>query len=83
MSDQNNPPPLKPIDSEFDYHAIQLGHLVKYNLYLLAKTMVFNTVYKDASSLEEAIETTNNVIEELDLDAKRIKEQAKQQESKE
>jgi hypothetical protein len=61
---------IKPIDSEFQIHSLQIGHLLKYNLYLLTKALVFQTVYSDAESVEEAIKTTENVMGELDLDYK-------------
>lgn len=48
-----------------------LGHLVKYNLYMLAKSVVFSAVAGKTSGIDEAIKTTHRVMEELDLDTKR------------
>lgn len=47
-----------------------LGHLIKYNLYLLAKTQVFAALL-GTLNVDEAIFETNRVIGELDLDTKR------------
>lgn len=48
-----------------------LGHLIKYNVYLLAKAVVFSAVSSKTSNVEEAVAVTNKVISELDLDTKR------------
>lgn len=47
-----------------------LGHLVKYNLYLLAKAQIFTALVKNLP-IGEAIFETHRVIGELDLDTKR------------
>ena len=48
-----------------------LGHLIKYNLYLLAKSVVFSSILTRCESVEDAVEATNRAIAELDLDSKR------------
>lgn len=57
-----------------------LGHLIKYNLYMLSKSIIFNGVLQKASSVDEAVKIANQVIEELDLDTKARKEQEKAKE---
>mgnify|MGYP003325805148 CR=1 FL=1 len=47
-----------------------LGHLVKYNLYLLAKAQIFAAL-SQSLNVNEAIAETHRVIGELDLDTKR------------
>ena len=47
-----------------------LGHLVKYNLYLLAKAQIFSALMQTLG-VDEAISETHRVIGELDLDTKR------------
>lgn len=54
-------------DSEF----LVLGHLIKYNLYLLAKSVVFSAVSREVSNTSSAVDITNRVMQELDLDLKR------------
>jgi len=48
-----------------------LGHMIKYNLYLLSKAVVFSAVAAKTDSLQAAVEQTEKVMHELDLDAKR------------
>lgn len=47
-----------------------LGHLVKYNLYLLAKAQIFAAL-SQSLNVDEALAETHRVIGELDLDTKR------------
>lgn len=47
-----------------------LGHLVKYNLYLLAKAQIFAALTQSLN-VDEALAETHRVIGELDLDTKR------------
>lgn len=49
-----------------------LGHLVKYNLYLLSKAVIFAALIKteEFSDSDDAARETNRVIGELDLDTK-------------
>lgn len=54
-------------ESEF----LVLGHLIKYNLYLLAKSVVFSAVSREVSDPSNAVDITNRVMQELDLDLKR------------
>lgn len=59
---------------------VVLGHLIKYNLYLLAKSVVFSAVVGKCKSVEEAVDVANRAIAELDLDSRRRAEAAKSQE---
>jgi hypothetical protein len=59
---------------------VVLGHLIKYNLYLLAKSVVFSAVVQKCKSVDEAIDVANRAIAELDLDSRRRAEAAKAQE---
>lgn len=58
-----------------------LGHLVKYNLYMLAKAVVFSAVSRSVDDTDKAVEVTHRVMQELDLDTKRRNEAADSQES--
>lgn len=51
-----------------------LGHLIKYNLYLLTKSVVFSAVLAKSANSDDAISITNKVMSELDLDTKRRSE---------
>lgn len=51
-----------------------LGHLIKYNLYLLGKSILFAAIYSRASSIRDAVFETNRTMEELDLDLQRVKD---------
>lgn len=53
-----------------------LGHLIKYNLYLLTKSVVFSALTGKTSNIDEAVSMTNKVMDELDLDAKRRSQQS-------
>ena len=55
---------------------VVLGHLIKYNLYLLAKSVVFSAVVAKSKNVDEAVDIANKVISELDLDSKRRAEAA-------
>lgn len=57
-----------------------LGHLIKYNLYLLSKGIIFSSILKHSKNIEKAIELTNQTMDELDLDTKVRKEQEKAKE---
>jgi hypothetical protein len=57
---------------------VVLGHLIKYNLYLLAKSVVFSAVVGKCKSVDEAIDVANKAISELDLDTKRRSEDSAQ-----
>lgn len=48
-----------------------VGHLIKYNLYLLAKSVVFSAVLKHTGDIQGALNETDVVMGELDLDLKR------------
>jgi hypothetical protein len=54
-----------------------LGHLIKYNLYLLAKSQIFAALLNTMNT-DDAIFETNRVIGELDLDTKRRAEMQSQ-----
>jgi hypothetical protein len=51
-----------------------LGHLIKYNLYLLSKSVVFFAIMSKCSNLETAVKETNEVMSKLDLDSRRTSE---------
>jgi len=61
---------LKPIDSEKDFRDIEALHLIKYNLYLACKSIVFHAVVSRCQGIDEAVGMTNKVIGELDLEFK-------------
>lgn len=48
-----------------------LGHLIKYNVYLLTKAVVFSAVSAKTTNVDEAVAITHKVMSELDLDTKR------------
>ena len=50
-----------------------LGHMIKYNLYLLSKSIKFSSVVNKTNTLADAISLTNEVIGELDLASKESK----------
>jgi hypothetical protein len=50
-----------------------LGHMIKYNLYLLSKSIIFSSVVNKTNTLADAISLTNEVIGELDLASKESK----------
>lgn len=50
---------------------VVLGHLIKYNLYLLAKSVVFSAVLRQKGDVQSAVTETHQVMQALDLDAKR------------
>ena len=51
-----------------------LGHLVKYNLYMLAKAIVFASILDKANGdIVVAVEEANATMEALDLDSQRRK----------
>lgn len=66
-------PQFVPIQTEFEFRKLEVEHLIKYNLYLLTKAIVLNTVWGDAATPEEAIESVNHIMGELDLDLKASK----------
>lgn len=71
--------PVKETIPEIDVarESIILGHLVKYNLYLLAKSIIFSAVLAKSQDVTKAIEETELVITELDLDSKRKAQEQK------
>lgn len=54
---------------------IILGHLIKYNLYILGKATVFAAVMAKSKDLHTALLDTEKAMYELDLDTKNRKEQ--------
>jgi hypothetical protein len=58
-----------------------LGHLIKYNMYLLTKAVVFSAVSAKTNNVEEAVNMTHRVMTELDLDTKRRTEQDQPEET--
>ena len=60
---------------ELDYNRefLILGHLVKYNVYLLTKAVIFSALCQKVD-VNTATEMTNKVLTELDLDVKQKSE---------
>lgn len=56
---------------EVNQEYLVLGHLIKYNLYLLTKAVVFSAVSQNETNPFRAAEITNTIIQDLDLDTKR------------
>lgn len=54
---------------------IILGHLIKYNLYILGKATVFAAVMAKSKDLHTALLDTEKAMYELDLDTKNREEQ--------
>lgn len=54
---------------------IILGHLIKYNLYMLGKATVFAAVMAKSKDLHTALLDTEKAMAELDLDTKNRKDQ--------
>lgn len=52
-----------------------LGHLIKYNLYMLGKSTVFAAIMAKSKDLHTALLDTEKAMGELDLDTKSRKEQ--------
>lgn len=50
-----------------------LGHMIKYNLYLLSKSIVFSSVMSKTSNIKDAISLTDEVMKEIDLASKETK----------
>jgi hypothetical protein len=48
-----------------------LGHLIKYNLYVLAKSIVFTSVYRRVETVDEAIKLVNQAMDGIDLESKK------------
>ena len=49
-----------------------LGHLIKYNVYLLTKAVVFSAVSAKTNNVDEAVAMTHKVMLELDLAKHRL-----------
>lgn len=60
--------------SDYNREFLILGHLVKYNIYLLTKAVVFSTLCQKMDDINAATEMTNKVLSDLDLDAKKRSE---------
>ena len=60
-----------PVTDEF----VILGHLIKYNLYLMTKAIVFSSIFTKNGDVSGSTELTNAVLVELDLAAKRRAEE--------
>lgn len=65
-----------PPQTNYQQEYLILGHLVKYNLYLLAKSIIFSSVCDKFSDMSLAAEETNKIINELDLDTKKRKSES-------
>lgn len=55
--------------------SLLLGHMIKYNLYLLTKSIIFSAILKQVGDVDKSVIEANRVIGELDLDTKRKNEQ--------
>lgn len=64
MSD-NTPP-----KADYNYEFLLLGHYIKYNLYLLSKSIIFSNIATKFDDYDKAIETTNYILSKLDLQKK-------------
>lgn len=62
---------LKPLEDEFQAHALDLGHMMKYNMYLLSKAIIFSSLMQHTESVPDAVEATEYVMSELDLTRKK------------
>lgn len=51
-----------------------LGHFIKYNIYLLAKSVVFSSIFSKVDNIEDAVAKTNMVMQEIDLDMRQKSE---------
>jgi hypothetical protein len=60
----------KPEETNYEQEYLYLGHFIKYNLYLLFKSVIFSSIISKFPTIDEATEATNNIIKELDLDSK-------------
>ena len=67
MASDNN---TERTDLDYEREILILGHMIKYNLYMLAKSVIFSSVLQKSQDIQSAIEQTNMVVEELDLDTK-------------
>lgn len=66
---QKQPPQNQQNNSTEEF--LVLGHLIKYNLYMLTKSVVFSAIAAKTNDMDEAISITHKVMSELDLDLKR------------
>jgi hypothetical protein len=69
MSDQE---PLF-TDDEKVKEALALGHIIKFNLYLLAKATVFSSIYNNLKSTRDALAETNAIMKSFERPPKRQK----------
>lgn len=69
---KKNNPSEEGTNRTFEEELIVVSHLVKYNLYLLSKSIIFSSILQNDGSLsvEEIAELTNKAIKELDLASK-------------
>lgn len=56
---------------DLDKELLVLGHLIKYNLYLLSKSIVFSSLLSKHQNSLDAVRETNDIMNELDLDTKK------------
>lgn len=69
----NPTPEAPPIDVVKE--SLLLGHMIKYNLYLLTKSILFSSILKQLGDVDKSALEANRIIGELDLDTKRRNEQ--------
>lgn len=62
---------LKKGDNKTDEYLV-LGHMIKYNLYLLSKSIIFSSVMSKSSNVSDAVKLTNEIIKEIDLASKEV-----------
>lgn len=61
-------------EANYNQEFLILGHLIKYNVYLLTKAVIFSAVSQKVENLSEAANITNTILSELDLDTKQRSE---------
>lgn len=74
------PSPAPPEKSVPVTDFLLLGHLMKYNLYMVSKALVFGVVsdrLSKSATLEDVVAETNKIMLELDLDTKQRMEASK------
>ena len=70
MAKKSTPVVSKEPKLDTEREMLILGHLVKYNLYLLTKSIIFSSLLKQTGDVQKALNATETVIGELDLDTK-------------
>lgn len=63
-----------PTELDIPRESLVLGHLIKYNLYLLTKAVIFAAMLPHSVDKDDAVTETNRIIDELDLQSKQNKQ---------